>query len=87
MAYTLISIINILERVITLLLFAHIILSYVMSPFHPLRQTIDKVVSPMLDPIRRMLPTTGGMDFSAMALWLIVYLVARILRELILTIY
>jgi len=87
MAYTLISIINILERVVTLLLFAHIILSYVMSPFHPLRQTIDKVISPMLDPIRRMLPSTGGMDFSPMALWLIVYLVARILRELILTIY
>jgi YggT family protein len=87
MANTLITIINVLEDLITILLFAHIILSYVMSPFHPLRQAIDKIISPMLDPIRRLIPTTGGLDFSPMALWLIIYLVANILRQLILSAY
>jgi YggT family protein len=87
MANTLITIINVLEDLITILLFAHIILSYVMSPFHPLRQAIDKIISPMLDPIRRLIPPTGGLDFSPMALWLIIYLVANILRQLILNFY
>ncbi len=87
MANTLITIINVLEDLITILLFAHIILSYVMSPFHPLRQAIDKIISPMLDPIRRLIPPTGGLDFSPMALWLIIYLVANILRQLILSAY
>jgi len=87
MANTLITIINVLEDLITILLFAHIILSYVMSPFHPLRQGIDKIISPMLDPIRRLIPPTGGLDFSPMALWLIIYLVANILRQLILNFY
>ena len=86
MTYTLLTVIDLLQNIITILLFTHIILSYVLSPFHPLRQAIDRVISPMLDPIRRLIPPTGGIDFSPMALWLIVYLVARILRELILNI-
>ena len=86
MTNTLLTVIDLLQNIITILLFTHIILSYVMSPFHPLRQAVDKVISPMLDPIRKLIPSSGGLDFSPMALWLIVYLVARILREIVLNI-
>ncbi len=86
MTNTLLTVLDLLQNIISILLITHIILSYVMSPFHPLRQAVDRIISPMLDPIRRLIPPTGGMDFSPMALWLIVYLVARILRGLILNI-
>lgn len=87
MAYTLLSIVNIIERLITYFLFAHIILSYILSPFHPVRQFIGKVISPMLDPIRRIMPPTGGIDFSPMALWLIVYLLGNVLKQLIINVF
>ncbi len=87
MTYTLLSVVDILQGLITILLFTHIILSYVMSPFHPLRQAIDKIISPMLDPIRRVIPPTGGLDFSPMALWLLVYLIGNILKQLITYLY
>lgn len=31
---------------------------------HPLVQAMEKIVAPVLNPLRRMLPPMGGMDFS-----------------------
>ena len=83
MTNTYITLINLLENIITILIFAHIILSYVMSPFHPIRQAIDKIVSPMLEPINRIMPPMGGLNLSPMVLLLLVYFISRILRELV----
>ncbi len=74
-----IQIINILSQLITLLVIAHVILSYFMSPYHPVRQAVDGVVEPLLAPIRRIMPSTGMLDFSPMVLIIVVQLVARLL--------
>jgi len=39
-----------------------------MSPYHPVRVTLDKLVNPFLAPIRRILPQTGMLDFSPVVL-------------------
>lgn len=83
MTITYITLIDLLENIITILIFAHIILSYVMSPFHPIRQAIDKIVSPMLEPINRIMPPMGGLNLSPMVLLLLVFFISRILRELV----
>jgi YggT family protein len=71
--------INLLSQVITLLVIVQVLLSYIMSPYHPIRQTIDSLVEPMLAPIRRLMPSTGMIDFSPMVLVIVVQIVARVL--------
>jgi YggT family protein len=75
----LVQIISTLSQVITLLVIAHIVLSYFMDPYHPVRQAIDGIVLPLLTPIRRLMPSTGMLDFSPMVLIILVQLVARLL--------
>jgi YggT family protein len=79
----LISIISLLAQVVTILVIVHVVLSYFMSPYHPIRQAIDRIVEPLLAPIRRLMPSTGMLDFSPMILIIVVQLVARFLIGLL----
>lgn len=78
-------IINILVTVITWLVVVKVILSYFMSPYHPIREAIDQVVEPMLAPIRRILPQTGMIDFSPLVLIILLQVLEVVLRNLILS--
>ena len=41
---------------------------FIQDPYHPVRQGVDNLVRPLLDPIRRMMPSTGMIDFSPIVL-------------------
>lgn len=64
-----------------LVVIADILVSYFMSPYEPVRQTLDRLVNPLLNPIRRVVPSMGGLDFSPMVLILLLQVVAGILRS------
>jgi YggT family protein len=69
--------INIFSQVLTLIIFADIIVSYVMDPYHPVRAFLDRLVEPLLSPIRRVVPPAGMFDFSPVILLILVQLIAR----------
>jgi YggT family protein len=75
--------INIVAQLITLLVIVQVALSYFMSPYHPVRQSIDRLIDPLLAPIRRILPQTGMLDFSPLILIILVQIVARLLVGLL----
>ena len=79
----LITFINVATQVVTLLVIAHVLLSYFMSPFHPVRQTVDRLVEPLLSPIRRLIPQAGMLDFSPLVLLILVQVVQRLLVSFI----
>jgi YggT family protein len=83
-AITLISLLRIISQVFYLVLIAYILLGYFLSPYHPLRMALGRVIEPLLVPIRRLMPNTGMIDFSPMVLLLLMWLVMRILEWLIL---
>ena len=85
MTLTLLWLVNTTVDLITLLLFAYVISSYFLSPFHQIRQWLERIISPMLDPIRRILPSTGGLDLSPLVLWLILRLVGSLLNNFLRT--
>lgn len=80
-----VQIINMLAQIITLLVIAQVVLSYFMSPYHPVRLAVDRVVEPLLAPIRRIMPQTGMLDFSPMVLIILVQIVARLLVGLLIS--
>ncbi len=79
-------IVEILHRIfqlLSLLIVVHVILSYFMSPYHPVRQLLDRLVLPMLRPIQRLLPPTGSLDFSPMILIIIIQILDAVVSALL----
>lgn len=83
MLFVLFRIINLLITILTWLVIIKVVLSYFMSPFHPLRAAIDRIVEPMLEPIRRIMPQTGMIDFSPLVLIILLQVLEIVLRNLL----
>ena len=72
------NLVNLIVQLITLLVIIKVFLSYFMSPYHPVRLNIDRVVEPLLRPIRRIIPPFGMMDLSPLVLIVVVQILGRI---------
>ena len=80
----LITIINLLEWSIILLVFVSVILSYFMDPYHPVRRGVDRIVEPMLAPLRRIVPLVGMLDFSPLILIILIQVISSLLVRFLL---
>ena len=79
------TVVNYLFVIFYVLLFARIVLSWVrLDPYNPtygwLVRLIYDLTEPILGPVRRMMPSMGGLDFAP----LVVFLLARVLQGLLL---
>jgi len=61
---SIVEMIILLINILTIIVIVDVVLTWVLDPYHPLRQTLDRIVEPLLLPIRRVLPYMGGLDFS-----------------------
>lgn len=75
--------ISLFSQVITFLVIAHVILSYFMDPYHPIRAFIDRLVDPLLAPIRRIVPLIGMMDFSPLILIVVLQFLTNFLIKIL----
>jgi YggT family protein len=80
---TLAVIINGIQQILILLIIISVILSYFMDPYHPIRRTLDRIVQPMLAPIRRVVPLVGMIDLSPLILILLIQLIGNLLIRLL----
>ena len=77
------KLISVLANAIVLLVIVQVALSYFMAPFHPVRRTIDRIVEPMLAPIRKVVPLVGMFDFSPLILIVLVQVLATVVINLL----
>jgi len=77
------ALINMLGSLLILLVFISALLSFFLSPYHPILEALDRILNPMLDPIRRIVPTLGGLDFSPLILIIVIQFLTRVLVALI----
>ena len=75
--------VDVLATVFTWVVIAASLLSFFMPPYHPVREALDRIVAPFLTPIRRIMPSTGTLDFSPMVLILLVWLVQALLTSIL----
>ncbi|HEY5983165.1 MAG TPA: YggT family protein [Anaerolineales bacterium] len=80
-----VELINITAQILIALIVIWVIASWVLSPYHPIREAMDRIIEPLLAPIRRLLPATGPVDFSPMILMVAIILIARVLTALLLS--
>jgi len=84
MIVNLAQMIGLLANLLTILIIIWVIVTWILPPLHPLREALDRIVNPMLAPIRRVLPMMGMIDLSPMILIILIELVSRILISLLL---
>jgi YggT family protein len=73
------NIINFISNLFIFIIIADSVLSFFLSPNHPLRVTMDRLVNPFLAPIRRIVPLIGMLDLSPLILIILVEILARAL--------
>ncbi|MBG7610618.1 MAG: YggT family protein, partial [Anaerolineae bacterium] len=76
---------NIVEQLFVIVLLVYVVLSYVMSPFHQVRQQLNRIVEPLLAPIRRLLPSMGMFDISPLILLILVQIAGSIIVNILRT--
>ena len=81
----LVQLIGLLTNIFVLLIFAWAILTWILPPYNPVREALDRIMEPMLAPIRRVVPMAGMIDFSPLILMVLVELISRVLINIVLS--
>ena len=77
------NIINFVANLLIILVIVDSVLSFFLSPFHPVRATVDRIVNPLLAPIRRIVPLVGMLDLSPLIFIVLVEILSSILVRLL----
>ena len=78
-----INILNLIKEVLTYLVIIHVILTYILDFYHPVRQWVDRLVEPMLMPIRRVVPLVGMFDISPIILIILIRIIINLIINLL----
>jgi YggT family protein len=72
----LIIFVRVITTFVTWLIIISSILSFILPPYHPVREALGRILNPFLDPIRKLIGFTGGLDFSPLILYLAVQFIS-----------
>jgi YggT family protein len=81
----LIIIIQTLGTILLLVVLASVLLSYFLPPYNNIRLFLDRMVNPLLMPIRRVVPPLGMIDFSPIVLIIMIQVVEWVLVSVLST--
>jgi YggT family protein len=79
------NIINFVANLLIILVIVDSVLSFFMNPFHPVRAAVDRIVNPMLAPLRRIIPLVGMLDLSPLIFIILVEILSSVLIRLVVT--
>ncbi len=79
----LITFIQLLSQLLTILVIASAVLSFFMSPFHPVRNALDRIVDPLLAPIRKVVPPVQNIDFSPLIFIILLEIITSLVVRLL----
>jgi YggT family protein len=84
MVYSLIDLVQIVSRVLSVLIIVRAVLSWV-SPDsrNAIVALVYRITEPLLAPVRNALPIMGGMDFSPLVVLVAIQLLEQVLVQLL----
>lgn len=80
--YSIAKLIGLVLNIYFFALILQAILSWVAQGYHPIMGVLHDLTAPVLSPIRRLLPSAGGIDFSPMVAILLIYVIRLLLGDL-----
>lgn len=75
-------VISTVAQVLSLLIIADALLSFVLPPIHPIRESIGRVLQPIYAPIRKVVPPMGMMDFTPIVAIILLQILVWILTSI-----
>jgi YggT family protein len=79
----LIQVIFLLIQLIQIVLLVYVITTWVLPPYNSFRITLANIFEPVLAPLRNLIPPMGGLDFSVLVLFVILYIITNILAGIL----
>jgi YggT family protein len=78
------SLVDLLFTILELLVFARVMLSWFpISPWNPIARWLRRIVDPILQPFRRVLPSFSGIDFSPLLALAVLYVLQQVVHSLL----
>ncbi len=79
-----ITLINLIYYAFVILILARVVISWInLDYYHPVRRTVMNLTEPILEPLRRIIPPVGGLDFTPFLLLILAGLLRTALIQLI----
>ena len=78
-----INLVEFLFRLLTVVIVIDVIVSYFLPPYNNVRIFLDRIVSTLLNPIRRIVPPIQMIDFSPIILLVLLQVVEYIIVRLL----
>jgi YggT family protein len=80
----LIGLVNLVVGIITIILIAKALMSWLpLDPWHPARRLVDQLAEPFLRPFRGLIPPAGMFDLTVLVALIVVQILGRLLVVLI----
>jgi len=84
----LIQVVNIVFEVLTWLIIGRCVLSFIRhNPSQPIIRFVYEVTEPIMAPLRRLIPSAGGIDFSPIVAVLAITMVQKLVTALLWTLF
>jgi YggT family protein len=83
---SIIGVVSIIFRLLTVVIVVDVIVSYFLPPYNNVRIFLDRIVNPLLVPIRRIVPPVQMIDFSPIILLVLLQVVEYIIVQLLVSI-
>jgi YggT family protein len=77
-----IELLIVIIRIYIYIVIINALLSFVLPPYHAVRVTLDRLVNPLLNPIRRIMPQAQMIDFSPTVLIILLIILENILASI-----
>jgi YggT family protein len=75
-------VISTVGNLLSLLIIVDSVLSFVLPPYHPVREAFGKVLQPMYAPIRRVIPPVGMFDLTPIVLLILIQVLVMLLTSI-----
>ncbi len=81
-----VEVVHLAARLLTLVVIVNVFISYFLSPYHPVRQILNRFIEPLMAPIRRIVPPIGMIDFSPLVLIILIQVFEYVVTSLLISI-
>jgi len=76
-----VKIISLLANLLILLVIVDSVVSFFLNPYHPVRSALDRILYPLLTPIRKVVPLVGMFDLSPLILIILIEILSYALTN------
>lgn len=81
--YIIRTIVVTLANIFSFVIIIDALLSWILPPYNSIRETLGRVLQPIYDPVRRIVPPLGGIDFTPVVALVLIQVIEQIILMIV----